>query len=205
MNIRAAQTMIFACGMMVVFPVQVRAAQMNLEAEKTSFAVGETINVNVNLSGGEPTVGTDLVLTYDPKAVQILGVEENKLYPVYNPTPSSRVNAATGMIKMSGSANFGQPITADGTFAMVKVKGLSAGTTSLSLSYKKGSTTLSGVLGKDGQELLSVVPKPIQLTISGTSTKTKQSQTDKNIVFGFFQNIATSVSRFFSSLFSWVK
>lgn len=198
--------MILVCGMMVVFPVQTYAAQMSFEAEKTSFAVGDTVNVNVNLSGGEPTVGTDLVLTYDPKAVQILGVEDNKLYPVYNPAPSSRVNAASGIMKMSGSAHFGQPISADGTFAMIKVKGLSAGTTSLSISYKKGSTTLSGVLGKDGQELLSAAPKPIQLTISGEAgVKAKQSQTDENIVFGFFQNMATSVSKFFSSLFSWVK
>lgn len=205
MNFKSAQTMIVLAGIVLFFPSQARAAELKLEAEKTSFAVGETIHVNVNLSGKEETVGTDLVLTYDPKAVQVVGIDDNQLYPVYNPPASSRVNASMGTIKLSGSANFGKPVMADGTFAMVKLKALAPGSATLSISFKKGNTTLSGVLGKNGQELLSAAPKPLTLTITGEDLKQAKKTLGSNASAGFFQTVVSSVVAFFKSLFSWVK
>lgn len=207
MKINTAQTIVFVTSVALMFPMPAFAAELTLEAEKTSVAVGETLNVNVNLSGKELTVGTDLVLTYDPKIVQITGVESNQLYPVYNPAASSRVNASTGTVKLSGSANFGKPVSADGTFAMLKIKTLAPGSATMSISYKKGSTTLSGVLGKNGQELLSSAPKALTIKVTGDMKKqsTSTQSSNSNPVFGFFQTIADSVSTFFKSMFSWVK
>lgn len=206
MKMTTAQTMMFLVGVMLFFPTQSFAAELKLEAEKSSVAVGEPLSVNVNLSGKEETVGTDLVLTYDPKIIQVLGVEDNKLYPVYNPAGSSRVNASTGTVKLSGSANFGKPVSADGTFAMLKMKALAPGSATLTISYKKGNTTLSGVLGKNGQELLNTAPKVLTITVAGNAQKQEKiSSSSSNPVFGFFQTIANSVTNFFRSLFSWVK
>lgn len=207
MNMNPARTMLFFAGIALIFPVQSFAAELHFEAEKTSLAVGESININVNLSGKEETVGTDLVVMYDPKALQVIGVEDNQLYPVYNPPASSRVNASTGTIKMSGSANFGKPVSADGTFAMLKLKALAPGSATLSISFKKGNTTLSGILGKNGQELLSATPKPFILSITSKATEQKgtSSSASTNVVTGFFQTMIDSVASFFKSLFSWVK
>lgn len=207
MKIKTAQTMMLFVGFALIFPMRALAAELTLEAEKTSVVAGEMFNVNVNLSGKEPTVGTDLVLTYDPKIVQIIGVESNQLYPVYNPAASSRVNASTGTVKLSGSANFGKPVNADGTFAMLKVKTLAPGSATMSISYKKGSTTLSGVLGKNGQELLSSAPKALTIKVTGDVKKqsTSAQSPNSNPVLGFFQTVVDSVSTFFKSMFSWVK
>lgn len=207
MNYKTAQTMMLFIGFALIFPMRAVAAELTLEAEKTSVAVGETLNINVNLSGNEPTVGTDLVLKYDPKIVQVIGVESNQLYPVYNPAASSRMNASTGTIKLSGSANFGKPVNANGTFAMLKVKMLMSGTATLQISYKKGSTTLSGVLGTNGQELLSFAPKALTIKVTGDMKKqsTSVQSSNSNPVLGFFQTVVASVSTFFKSMFSWVK
>ncbi len=206
MKLNTAQTIACVIGLLVLFPTRSFAAELKLEAEKATLAVGETMNVNVNVSGKEPTVGIDLVLSYDPKVFQVLGVEDNAMYPVYNPSKTSRVNASTGTIKLSGSANFGKPINAEGTFAMIKLKALVPGQATFSISYKKGNTTLTGVLGKNGEELLSTAPKALTIAVTGDVKKSATSvSTNSNPVIELIQTITQSVSTFFQSLFSWVK
>lgn len=204
MKISVVSLSVFVTSMVLVMPTHAYAAELTLEADKSSVAVGETLNVNVNLSGREPTIGTDLVMTYDSKMLQVLGVEGNMLYPVYNPAASSRVNASTGTIKLSGSASLGKPVNADGIFGTIKLKALIPGSAKLTISYKKGSTSLSGVLGKDGQELLSSAPKPLTITVSGDVSKQSKSLSS-NPVVGFFQTVIASVIGFFKPLFFWVK
>ncbi len=195
---------VLVTSMALVMPMHVYAAELTLEADKSSVAVGKTLNVNVNLRGRESTIGTDLVMTYDPKMLQVLGVEGNTLYPVYNPAASSRVNASTGTIKLSGSASLGKPVNADGTFGIIRLKALVSGSSQLTISYQKGSTSLSGVLGKNGQELLNSAPKPLTITTSGDVPKQPKTLS-LNPVVGFFQTVMTSMIGFFTSLFSWTK
>lgn len=142
------------------------AAELSLKADKPALAVGEITRVDVILSGGEPTLGTDIVLLYDPKTLEITGVENGALYPAYQPSAGKRINSGDGKITLSGSAGINQPVSASGVFASLSIKALKGGQAKISFDYLPNSTNKTGVIDFSGKELLTSPPKEIILNIS---------------------------------------
>ena len=114
--------------------------------------VGEEFEVKLILdTKGVATSGTDVIISYDPKVVEIPQVRPGLLYQKY---PVNEVDTAGGKIGFSAIATPPKPFSGKGTLAYLKLKVLKAGTVTLSIEFVKGETTDSNVVqarsgGKD--------------------------------------------------------
>lgn len=146
-------------------PAGTFAADLSLQTPKTKLKTEENFSVNIVLSGGENTLGTDIVLLYDPQKLEALSVKEAALYPSYQPVSIRRFNNKDGKISLSGSANLNQPVRADGVFGIVTFRTRKAGDTKIYLDYTPTATNKTGVISFAGSNLLTRPPSELQLTI----------------------------------------
>lgn len=142
------------------FAPAVSAAQLSLQTEKPKLKLGQTATVAIVLSGGEDTLGTDLVLRYDPRMLTAQKVTNSSLYPTYNPSLERRIDPAQGIITLSGSGGTGQPVAAQGEFATVVFEPIKTGKTAVYIDYEPGATNKSGILDPLGNDLMSYAPAP---------------------------------------------
>ena len=100
--------------------------------------------------------GTDVIISYDPKVVEIPQVRPGLLYQKY---PVNEVDTAGGKIGFSAIATPPKPFSGKGTLAYLKLKVLKAGTVTLSIEFVKGETTDSNVVqaGSGGKDVLDKV------------------------------------------------
>mgnify|MGYP001615798673 FL=1 len=131
--------------------------------------VGDKLSVKVVLSGSEETLGSDVILLFDPKMLSVESVTPSKLYPTYNPAGKLRVDDKNGRILLSGSAAIGKPVEALGEFATINFVTQKAGSTQVKFDYQAGSTTKTGVVSPTGKELLMSKPSTLGINISNPS------------------------------------
>lgn len=147
------------------FAPTVSAAELSLQTEKPKLKLGQTTTVAVVLSGGEKTLGTDMVLTYDSKRLEANEVKAGDLYPTYNPANGKRIDADNGKIFLSGSGGLGQPVKANGVFAIVTLRAKSPGQATIAFDYQVGNTTQTGIISPAGKDLLTTTPRSVTVTI----------------------------------------
>ena len=149
--------------------VSVSAAEFILQASETSVVVGKTFTVTVNLTGGEPTLGTDMVLSFDPDRLIVKIIQTSPLYPTYNPVGEKRIDQENGVVTLSGSGGIGQEVSAEGEFATIMFKAIKPGQATIGVDYTPGETNKSGIIDPKGAELMSVAPSPVTLVIKDQS------------------------------------
>lgn len=146
-----------------------RAAEISLYADASSPKVNESFTVSINLTGGEATLGTDVILRFDPMRLVVQRVSEGTLYPTYSPSGDGRINKEAGIIVLSGSTGFGQSVPANGEFGTITFVALKDGKTNVIVDYEPGATNKTGVVGPAGEELLTRVPAPLAISVKRAS------------------------------------
>lgn len=161
---------ILILGIVSLVPFHVvHAAQASLTTTSPSPKVNERFAVTITLAGGDETLGTDVVLRYNPASLVVQEVMEGTLYPTYNPAGSARVNKESGLVVLSGSTGFGQSVPANGVFGTVSFVAIKDGQTVVTLDYEQGMTNKTGVISPTGTELLTTKPLPLSITVKRPS------------------------------------
>lgn len=158
---------------------EAHASDINFKIYKNRLQKGDASQVDIILSGAEETLGTDLVIKYDPKMIKVMGVQEGSLYPAYQPPFAKRINTKLGEVRLSGSVNLGQPVKADGIFATILFRTLGKGQTKISFDYQPGVTDKTGVINFAGKNLLTIPPKELTMNIK-----------DNNVFWSFLDGLS---------------
>ncbi|KKR33161.1 MAG: hypothetical protein UT63_C0022G0004 [Candidatus Gottesmanbacteria bacterium GW2011_GWC2_39_8] len=161
-------------------PSFVRAAEISLITTDTDVKVGDNISVDITLSGNEDTLGTDVIMIYDPVIITPIEVTNGSIYPTYNPAGQARLSTK-GKIFLSGSASIGKPVPAKGTFATVTFEAKSGGRTTISFDYEKGSTSKTGIIDFKGNDLISNAPEKVNLQIEGPVVETRPESAGNSV------------------------
>ncbi len=173
MNIRITIMRLFIILFLVIGALvpfhSIHAAQVSLATATPLPKVNERFAVMINLAGGDQTLGTDVVLRYDPQRLIAQEAVEGTLYPTYNPAGEARINKDAGLVVLSGSTGFGQTVPANGVFGIVSFVALKEGKTTITLEYEPGMTNKTGVISPSGAELLTSAPAPLSVTVKRQS------------------------------------
>ena len=131
-----------------------------LTADKKDYKKGEVIVVSVRVStGGQPTVGTDLVLRFDPKVLEAsnAAVTQGRIYSEY---PMKSVDSKEGTVRVSGISSTGKKsgFNGVGIFATINFKAIGSGKTTLRIDFTPDLTSDSNVIGvKNAKDILEEV------------------------------------------------
>lgn len=142
------------------------AANLTLTATQTKIRPEETFTVDIVLSGDEETLGTDVILKYDPQMLQALNTKETAIYTSYQPASSQRINAQKGTVYISGSASQNKPVIASGVLASVTFKAIKAGQSVISFDYQKDATNKTGIISTQGRNLLVTAPSDLTVVVA---------------------------------------
>ena len=144
------------------------ATSLELTTPKSSLPINKAFDVVINITSDDNTLGTDVVLNYDPQILRLDSVAPGTLYPNY-----SKVNGqtTTGTVNISAVSDFTSGITPNGTYATLIFTPLKGGTTDISLAFDPSNTALTGVIPFEGDSpsVLSQAPTPLSLTITAAS------------------------------------
>lgn len=132
--------------------------ELTLTASQKEFSVGDIVAVTVNIStGGYPTLGTDVIVKYDPNLLEIdsaSSILDGDAYPEY---PSKNFDQKTGLVSISGiSALNGNEFNGVSTFATINFKAKGAGTANISLDFTPGGTADSNIIKLGAGEETSI-------------------------------------------------
>lgn len=142
------------------------------EGDPQSFAynVGDTVSVTVKVdTAGFPTLGTDVVIKYDPNVLE-LGSEASLVsgnaYPEY---PSKNFDQKNGIIAISGiSALSGKEFSGLADFVTINFKAKAAGTTNINFDFTPGGTADSNIikLGVENDPSVDILSKVSNLSVT---------------------------------------
>lgn len=128
-------------------PPAITDATLSLASASKTYKIGDSVPVNINLStGGHKTVGTDIVIKYDPKVLEATQTAfiKGAIYPDY---PPARINNTKGTVEVSGVVSTkGTGFTGSGFFGKVMFKAKSAGLVLIQIDYTKDLSTDSNVV-----------------------------------------------------------
>lgn len=122
-------------------------AKISLTSAKLNYAVGEVIPVTVVVdTGGQSIDGVDLIVRFDPKALEIVpgSLAAGKIFSEY---PLLAGDAKEGLISISGVSSANNSFTGQGEFAVLNLKAKLSGRTSLVIDFQKDMTTASNLVG----------------------------------------------------------
>lgn len=132
-----------------------------LKASKNSYKIGENIAVTIDLSSQKPTDGTDVIIVYDPKKLQVVPASAKTPVAVgnlYNNYPLNKVDEATGRISISGITSQTNGVIAKGVFGTINFKAIAAGPAKIMVDFTPGSTVDSNIIEtKTAKDILSGV------------------------------------------------
>ena len=118
-----------------------------LDSQKTTYAVGEQIAVNIRVvTAGRATDSTDLILKYDPNVVDATSsaIVNGKIYKDY---VIKDVDQKNGLVRISAITPPGnEGFVGIGEFATINFLAKKTGTTKLEIDFIKGSTTDSNIV-----------------------------------------------------------
>lgn len=137
----------------------ISGAQIFLLSSKTTYKIGDQIPVTVKIStGGHTTSGTDLILTFDPKVLEVSPTAFNR-GKIYNDYPLVSSDSKAGIVRISGVVS-----TAKGAFGgigelgVINFKAKASGETALTVDFKRGQTNDSNVISiKTNEDILEKV------------------------------------------------
>jgi hypothetical protein len=144
------------------------AANLSLTGEPNA-TIYTPYTVGIVLSGGEDTLGTDAIILYDPTMLKAVSVSEGTLYPTYNPSTNARINQEKGRIVLSGSTGFNSLVKATGVFGKITFTPRKKGKTVLKFDYVKNDTSKSGIVDAIGNDLISLEPTALTVSVAPES------------------------------------
>lgn len=127
--------------------------------------VGSEFKVLVHVSSDRRmTLGTDAVLSYDPKMMTALRVKPGRIYPFY-PSNLIEIDNARGKLSFSGTVGFGVPKEANGILGEVYFLPRQPGETRLDFLWEEKGTKDSNLVPDFGElDLLKERPAGATLT-----------------------------------------
>lgn len=153
-------------------PVPVRRAEIkptvgkiSLSTPKTSFRVGEVMQIVASIdSGGNTVDGVDLVIKYNPKVLEATpgGLIKGKIFDEY---PFLSVDSDKGLISISGISSLGNNFKGSGQFAVINFKAKALGTSSLVVDFTKDSTADSNMVEAGTSKDILEVVNNLSLTV----------------------------------------
>lgn len=147
-------------GMKNTFASQSFPASIILVSPQEKVSAGENLIVDVIVStASNPTYGTDLQIKYDPKFLTLEGkATDFTSGDQYAEYLNISVDNQKGEASVSGISNPPENDGKNGSFGSLKFKVKQAGTTAVSVVFKKGSTSDSNVIATDtSQDILGQV------------------------------------------------
>lgn len=143
--------------------------EIAIVSEKTDYRVGEVVPVVVKVStGGYTTLGTDLVLKYDPNILEIAGAQNIVNGDAYNEYPAKTFDQQQGMVGISGISSINSSgFNGIATFATINFRAKSAGKASLKVEFTPGGTAESNIirLGDDQSASEDILAKVSDLEL----------------------------------------
>lgn len=126
--------------------VQLTGGKIALVVSRNTLKVNDVIPVSVMINtGGHILDGADLIVHYDPKSLEAStsGLIRGKVFDEY---PYTAVDTKAGLISISGINITKKSFNGTGLFAIISVRAKVPGKTSLTIDFKKGSTTNSNLV-----------------------------------------------------------
>lgn len=137
---------------------------------------GETFPIEVYLdTGSEKTVGTDLLLSYDPSDLSFVKVIQTNFYSNYHPP---KIYSDKNQIRYSGTSDYQNYVQGSGLFTTLIFSKKKSGKPTLDLIWQNGNTNDTNVIGIDGSDLLQQKPI-IKYLNPGDSKPTKSNFNNK--------------------------
>lgn len=149
---------------------QSQKTKISLVAPKTSLAVGEEVTVVVSISSNVLTDGTDLVINYDPKLIEVVPAPGTQnpitVGSMYSQYPSNKLDKPRGIITVSGISSEKNGTLANGVFGTMIFRAKAIGSAQVTVSYISGATNESNVIETaTGKDVLGEVQN-LQLVIT---------------------------------------
>ncbi len=177
-----------ACIVALAVPAIASAATLTLSPTSGTYAVGDTIEVKIQLdTSGISTSGTDVYVRFDPNVLQVVDSNSSatgvQISPgtLYSQTSFNSTDNGAGKVSFSGSKSGGSAgYSGSGTLATIKFKASAeASTTSVTIDYQAGSTTDSNVISQaDSSDVLtSVTSAAYKISAAGGTTTTTTTTT----------------------------
>lgn len=153
--------------------IEIKPAQVILQANKQELKVGEELMVDILVdTGGKPTDGSDVILNFDPKtlAVQFSSVS-GKLSPVlpgmvYGSFPINTLDSTGSKIVISGISSVGATFSGQGSLGSVTFKAIAPGSTTVAVDFILGSTVDSNIIESNSAKDILTNVKNLNLQIS---------------------------------------
>lgn len=170
-------------NLLKAFLVLATSASLSLSVPQGTIPVGEEARVIINVSsGGRETLGTDAVITFNPKIISATKVRSGKVYPNYPPNLTD-IDNVHGKVRFSGTVGFGQPKTAEGVLGEVFFRAKRVGTTKISFAWEKGGTDDANIVPNfGGLDLLMEAPKEAEIFVKSASFGEKISALVKRVL-----------------------
>lgn len=146
-------------------PISDKSATLVLNGP-TSVNTNETFKVEVELTTDAFTIGTDLILKYDPKVLEIVALDKtaSTVGKIYKDYPANSFDA-NGTIAVSGVST-DKGFIGKGIFASLNFKAKSKGATKITIDFKPNVTIDSNVTeSSTGSDILKSV-NSLDLTIN---------------------------------------
>lgn len=157
------------------------SATLSLSPSYGTYTAGDVFDLEVNLNtGGGKTVGTDVIVNYDPVLLKMTDIVIGSIYTQY---VGKEIDNTTGKATISGISNeLEKAFTGTGTFATLKFQGLKTGTGTISFAYTQGSRNDSNVMDYDTQTdiLTAATGGTYNLVAGGSASATPTPITDDN-------------------------
>lgn len=144
-------------------------AKISLVSSQATLKVGQAVTVTTNLSSNTLSDGADVVLSYDPKMLEV--VPGGSQAPVgvgsiYSQYPNNSLDVSRGIITASGISSATSGMLANGVFGTIVFRGKAAGSAPVSISFQPGATNDSNIIETaTGKDVLDDVQN-LQLTIT---------------------------------------
>lgn len=126
--------------------IQKTAGTISLTVSKTTFSLKEMVPVSIMVdTAGKAVEGVDLIVNFDPNILEATpaGLIKGKIFDEY---PLMSVDSKKGLISISGISDLKNGFTGKGQFATLNLKAKVVGKTSLTIDFKKNSTTDSNMV-----------------------------------------------------------
>lgn len=159
-----------------------RAASLGLFSSFSSLKVGEEFWLEVKLNAqDQDTLGTDVILVFEPGVLEATGIEEGNLYSSYL---GKKIDNDQGRVYLSGATGYGKPVRQSGVLGKVGFLAKAPGETKISFEWQAGETNDTNVVPYEGNEdLLSMKPNDFEVTIKQLSLWEKIITFIKKVVF----------------------
>lgn len=122
------------------------SAKISLVASQKEVKVGDNLSVDVMISSNNnPTVGTDLIIKYDPNLLSLSKTSFTK-GTVYQEYLGQSLDDSKGVFRISGLSTATSKNSVDGKFGTLNFNALAAGRAQVTIDFKPGSSTDSNVI-----------------------------------------------------------